>query len=93
VAAVVVPFLGHVGGEERTLGDFGVGGVSAPVAPDHVSAAYLGDSAQVSEAYLEDGEWDKGFFERKLSASAPSVAMPIGIITVLGAPMRLPSPQ
>jgi hypothetical protein len=29
VAAVVVPFFGHVDGEERMLGDFGVGGVSA----------------------------------------------------------------
>jgi hypothetical protein len=43
VAVVVVLILGHVDGEERTLGDFGVGGVSAPVAPDRVLGAYIGD--------------------------------------------------
>jgi hypothetical protein len=46
VAAVLVPFFGHVGGEERTLGDFGVGGVLAPAAPDRLSEAYLGDSGR-----------------------------------------------
>jgi hypothetical protein len=46
VAAMMIPFFGHVGGKERTLGDFGVGGVSAPAAPDRVSEAYLGDSGR-----------------------------------------------
>jgi hypothetical protein len=32
-AVVVVSLLGHVGGEERTLGDSGVGGASALAAP------------------------------------------------------------
>jgi hypothetical protein len=44
VAAVVVPFFGHVDGEERTLGDFGVGGVWAPAALNHVSEVYLRDN-------------------------------------------------
>jgi hypothetical protein len=44
VAAVVVPFFVHVDGEERTLGDFSVGGVWAPAALNHVSEAYLGDN-------------------------------------------------
>jgi hypothetical protein len=33
VAAVVVLIFGHVDGEERTLGDSGVGGVTASAAP------------------------------------------------------------
>jgi hypothetical protein len=40
----VVRIFGHVDGEEQTLGDFGVSGVSTPTAPDHVSEACLGDS-------------------------------------------------
>jgi hypothetical protein len=44
VAAAVVRIFGHVDGEERALGNFGVGGVSTPAAPDHVSEAYLEDS-------------------------------------------------
>jgi hypothetical protein len=33
VAVVMVPLFGHVGGEERTVGDAGVDGASALVAP------------------------------------------------------------
>jgi hypothetical protein len=40
---VVVLIFGHVDDKERTLGDFGVGGVSALAAPDRVSEAYIGD--------------------------------------------------
>jgi hypothetical protein len=87
VAAVMVHFFGHVGGEERTLGDFGVGGVSALAAPDHMSEAYLGDSGRG----WKTGSGTKVFSERKLSALAPSAAMPMGIVTLLGAPMWLPS--
>jgi hypothetical protein len=43
VAAVVVPFFGHVDGEERALGDFAVGGVLTPATSDRVLEAYLGD--------------------------------------------------
>jgi hypothetical protein len=46
VPVVVVPLFGHVDGEGWTLGDFGVGGVLAPAAPDRVSEAYLGDSGR-----------------------------------------------
>jgi hypothetical protein len=46
VAAVVVLIFGHVDGEERTLGDFGVGGVLAPATPDRVSETYIGDSGR-----------------------------------------------
>jgi hypothetical protein len=44
-------------------------------------------------AWTEDGEQHKGFSEQKLSASAPSATMPASIVTLLGAPMRLPSPR
>jgi hypothetical protein len=33
VAVVMVPLFGHVGGEDRTVGDSGVVGASALVAP------------------------------------------------------------
>jgi hypothetical protein len=46
VAVVVVLIFGHVDDEERTLGDFGVGGVSSPATPDRVSETYIGDSGR-----------------------------------------------
>jgi hypothetical protein len=44
MAAVVVRIFGHVDGEERTLGDFGVGAFRLRQPPDRVSEAYHGDS-------------------------------------------------
>jgi hypothetical protein len=46
VAVVVVLIFGHMDDEERTLGDFGVGGVLAPATPNHVSETYIGDSGR-----------------------------------------------
>jgi hypothetical protein len=46
VAVVVVLIFGHVDDEERTLGDFSVGGVSALATPDRASGTYIGDSGR-----------------------------------------------
>jgi len=88
-AVVVVPFFGHVDGEERTLGDFGVGGASA----SSTLGSCVGDLTLGQRAQAEDGERYEGFSGRKLSASAPTAAMPAGTVTLLGAPLRLPSPR
>lgn len=85
VAVVVVSPLGHVDGEERVMGGLGVGGASASAIPDRVLAAYLGDNERGGRR----GAFE-GFSGRKLCASAPSAAMPAGIVTFLGASMRLP---
>jgi hypothetical protein len=43
---VVVPLFGHVDGEERMLGDFGVDCVLAPAGPYRVLEVCLGDSGR-----------------------------------------------
>jgi hypothetical protein len=43
---VVVPLFGHVDGEERMLGDFGVDCVLAPAGPNRVLEVCLGDNGR-----------------------------------------------
>jgi hypothetical protein len=87
VAAVVVRIFGHVDGEKRTLGNFGVGGVSTPAAPDRVSEAYLGDSG----CGRKTGSVLK-VFRAKAQCFGTGGGDVCGYRYPLGAPLRLPSP-
>jgi hypothetical protein len=77
VAAVMVPFFGHVGGEERTWGTL-VLAVFRLASPE----SCVGGLPWRQRAWTEDGEQHEGFSERKLSASNPSAAMPATFFAV-----------
>jgi hypothetical protein len=94
--------FGHVDGEERTLGDFGVGGVSALTTPRSCVCGVSASAAPRScvrglswgqWAHAGDRERHEGFSERNLSAPAPTPTVHAGIVTLLGAPLGLPSPR
>jgi hypothetical protein len=53
--------------------------------PDHVLKVALGDSGQAAGVC-------EGFSGRKLRVVTPAVAMPAGIVTLLRAPLWVPSP-
>jgi hypothetical protein len=89
MAAVVVSLLGHVDGVERTVGDLGVGSASVLAAP----RSRFGDLTRGQRAAKFSGAVRGFFFGRKLSASAPAAAMPVGVVTLLGASVWLSSPR
>jgi hypothetical protein len=56
--------------------------------PDRVLEAGLGGDGRSDLSGVREG-----FSGRKLSVSTPTAAMPVGTVTLLGAPLRLPSPR
>jgi hypothetical protein len=79
VVAVVASLFGHVDGVERTVGDPSAGDASALATP----RSRFGNLTREQRAAEFSGVV-RGFFGRKLSASAPTAAMPAGIVTLLG---------
>ena len=87
VAAVVVSLFGHVDGVERTVGDPGAGGASALTA----LRSRFGDLTRRQRA-AKFWERCEDFSEPKLNTLAPTAAMPVGVVTLLGASLWLSSP-
>jgi hypothetical protein len=79
VAMVVVSHFGHVDDVEWTVRDPGVGGASVLAAP----RSWFGSLTRGHRAAEFSGAV-QGFFGRKLSASAPTATMPMGIVILLG---------
>jgi hypothetical protein len=88
VAVVVVFLFGHVDGVERTVGDPGVGDASTLAAPRSRFGGLTRDSGRLSSRKrCED------FSGRKLSALAPTAAMPVGVVSLLRASLWQSSPR
>jgi hypothetical protein len=88
VAAVVVFLFGHVDGVERTVGYPGVGDASTLLATRSRFGGLTQDSGRLSSR-----EWCEDFSGRKLSALAPTAAMPAGVVSLLRASLWLSSPR
>jgi hypothetical protein len=88
VVAAVVSLFGHVDGMERTVEDPGVGDASALAAP---RSRFRGLTRRQRAAEFRERSED--FSGRKLSALAPTAAMPAGVVTLLGASLWLSSPR
>ena len=83
VTVVMVLSSDHVDGEELDDGVPGVGGSNSQVVVWRSYSRWMGD--------MSVWMWCEGFSEQKLSAPAPMAAMPVGIVTLLGALLWLPS--
>jgi hypothetical protein len=86
MAVVVTLFFGHLDDSEQAAENRRVDDALAMVSQDRTPKTELGDSGQseVSCMYV-------GFFGRKLSVLMPTAAKLMGVVSLLRAPLWLPS--
>jgi hypothetical protein len=85
-AELVTSLFGHVDGEEWRAASPSVGAASVVAAP----RSCLGCLVLWQRVVRGSVVWCGGFFWRKLSASSAAAAMPMGVVTLLGALMCYP---